>query len=103
MKTYNSKIHNVEYGKNVKVIEPSNIYDCTLGDNVFVGPFVEIQKGVKIGNNTKIQSHTFVCELVEIGEDCFIGHSVVFINDLFSSGGPAQGNQALWKKTNVWD
>ena len=101
MKTYNSKIYNVDYGKNVKVIEPSNIYDCTLGDNVFVGPFVEIQKGVKIGNNTKIQSHTFICELVEIGEDCFIGHSVVFINDLFSSGGPAQGNQALWKKTLI--
>ena len=98
MKTYNSKIHNVDYGKNVKVIEPSNIYDCSLGNNVFVGPFTEIQKGVKIGNNTKIQSHTFICELVEIGEDCFIGHGVVFINDLFSSGGPAQVIRLYGKK-----
>lgn len=101
MKTYNSKIYDVQFGKNVKIIEPSNIYNCKLDDNVFVGPFCEIQKGVKIGNNTKIQSHTFICELVEIGEDCFIGHGVVFINDLFSSGGPAQGNQALWKKTLI--
>ena len=101
MKTYNSKIYDVQFGKNVKIIEPSNIYNCKLDDNVFVGPFCEIQKGVKIGNNTKIQSHTFICELVEIGEDCFIGHGVVFINDLFSSGGPAQGNQTLWKKTLI--
>jgi len=94
-------IKNVNFGQNVTVIEPVNIYDCVLDDNVFVGPFVEIQKGVKVGQNTKVQSHSFICELVTIGEDCFIGHSVMFINDLFSNGGPAQGDQSLWRSTTI--
>ena len=103
MKKISSKIVNVEFGKNVKIIEPSNIYGCSIDDNVFIGPFCEIQKGVKLGRNTKIQSHSFICELVEIGQDCFIGHGVMFINDLFSLGGPARGDQSLWKKTLVGD
>lgn len=103
MKKISSKIINVEFGKNVKIIEPSNIYGCSIDDNVFIGPFCEIQKGVKLGRNTKIQSHSFICELVEIGQDCFIGHGVMFINDLFSLGGPARGDQSLWKKTFVGD
>lgn len=94
-------IKNVSFGENVKVIEPVNIYDCEIGDQCFIGPFVEIQKGVKIGKNTKIQSHSFICELVTIGDDCFIGHGVMFINDLFSSGGPARGNKDLWKSTLI--
>jgi acetyltransferase-like isoleucine patch superfamily enzyme len=97
----NVGIKNVSFGENVKVIEPVNIYDCEIGDQCFVGPFVEIQKGVKIGKNTKIQSHSFICELVTIGEECFIGHGVMFINDLFSSGGPARGNKDLWKATVI--
>jgi acetyltransferase-like isoleucine patch superfamily enzyme len=101
MKTYKSEIRDVKYGKNVKIIEPSNIYECSLGDEVFIGPFCEIQKGVNIGAKSKIQSHSFICELVDIGEDCFIGHGVMFINDLFSSGGPAQGDKTLWKKTSI--
>lgn len=96
-----AQIINVNFGKNVKVVEPVNIYGCNIGENVFIGPFVEIQKDVNIGDNTKIQSHTFVCELVDIGSDCFIGHGVMFINDLFSEGGPARGKKELWKSTRI--
>ena len=74
----------VNFGNNVTVVQPANLYDCTICDDVFVGPFTEIQKGVKIGARTKVQSHSFVCELVEIGEDCFIGHGVMFTNDVFA-------------------
>ncbi len=96
-----SKIVDVEYGSNVTIYEPSNIYGCKLGDDVFIGPFVEIQNGVLIGSRTKIQSHTFICELVTIGEDCFISHGVMFINDLFSKGGPAGGDKLQWKETQI--
>jgi acetyltransferase-like isoleucine patch superfamily enzyme len=94
-------IKNVHFGLNVKIVEPVNIYGCSINDNCFVGPFVEIQKDVTIGQRTKIQSHTFICELVNIGDDCFIGHGVMFINDLFQTGGPAQGDKSLWKSTNI--
>ena len=96
-----SNIVNADIGKNVKIVKPSNIYGCKIGDNCFIGPFVEIQKSVEIGQNTKIQSHTFICELVNIGSDCFIGHGVMFVNDLFSNGGPARGNKDLWKSTHI--
>ena len=91
----------VKCGENVKVVEPCNLYDCGLGDGVFVGPFVEIQSDVLVGKNTKIQSHSFICSLVTIGECCFIGHGVMFVNDTFSSGGPANGDKTLWKKTLI--
>jgi len=94
-------IKNVEFGENVKIIQPVNIYGCKIGSNTFIGPFVEIQKDVTIGEKCKIQSHTFICELVSIGNDCFIGHGVMFINDLFSKGGPAGGDKNLWKSTNI--
>ena len=94
-------IKNVNFGKDVKVVEPVNIYGCEIGDNTFIGPFVEIQEDVKIGKNCKIQSHSFICELVTIGNNCFIAHGVMFINDLFSIGGPARGNKNLWKKTYI--
>lgn len=100
-KIFESGLVDVVYGTNVKIVLPANLYGCSLGDGVFVGPFVEIQKHVTIGARTKIQSHAFICELVDIGEDCFIGHGVVFINDLFSEGGPAQGNRALWRATKI--
>lgn len=96
-----SGILNVKFGENVKVVQPVNIYGCSIGNNSFIGPFVEIQKDVSIGCNSKIQSHTFICELVSIGNDCFIGHGVVFINDLFSSGGPARGDKSLWRSTLI--
>lgn len=98
-----SGIKDVRFGENVKIIEPVNLYGCTIGSNNFIGPFVEIQKDVRIGNNNKIQSHTFICELVTIGNDCFIGHGVMFINDLFSTGGPARGNKELWRSTHIGD
>lgn len=96
-----SKVIDVDFGSGVKIIEPVNIYGCSIGDNTFVGPFVEIQKDVVIGRNCKIQSHSFICELVTIGDNCFIGHGVMFINDLFDQGGPAQGNKDLWKSTRI--
>ena len=96
-------IVNVEFGKDVTVVEPCNIYGCSIGANTFIGPFVEIQKDVSIGKKCKIQSHTFVCELVTIGDHCFIGHGVMFINDLFAKGGPAQGDKSLWMSTQIGD
>lgn len=101
MKILDAGIKDVKAHDTVKIVMPSNIYGCELGKKVFVGPFVEIQKGVKIGAGTKIQSHTFVCELVEIGEECFVSHGVMFVNDLFSSGGPAGGDVSKWKKTKI--
>lgn len=98
---FQSQISNTIFGKEVKVVEPVNIYECAIGSNCFIGPFVEIQKGVSIGENTKIQSHSFVCELVTIGNNCFIGHGVVFINDPFLQGGPARGNKNFWKETKI--
>ena len=93
----------VVLGENVTIVQPSNLYGCKLGDNCFVGPFVEIQKDVIIGNSTKIQSHSFICELVTIGNNCFIGHGVMFINDLFKNNGPAMCNKLLWSKTFIGD
>ena len=98
-----SKIIDSEFGLNVKIIEPVNLYGCSIKANVFIGPFVEIQKNVTIGENTKIQSHSFICELVDIGRNCFIGHGVVFINDLFSGGAPAGGNMNKWRPTKISD
>lgn len=91
----------VVFGTNVKVVEPVNLYGCSIGANSFVGPFVEIQKNVKIGNGCKIQSHAFICEFVEIGNNSFISHGVVFINDLFQSGSPAGGDKSKWKATSI--
>ncbi|RAJ93627.1 acyltransferase [Aliidiomarina maris] len=94
---------NVEFGKVVTVVEPCNLYGCKIGDASFIGPFTEIQKDVEIGKRTKVQSHTFICELVSIGDDCFIGHGVVFVNDLFKFGGPARGDKSQWLPTQVGD
>jgi acetyltransferase-like isoleucine patch superfamily enzyme len=91
----------VVFGKGVRVVQPVNLYGCTIGDDSFIGPFVEIQKDVRIGSRSKIQSHTFICELVAIGDDCFIGHGVMFINDLFASGGPAGGDRTKWAPTRI--
>ncbi|EPT9248408.1 N-acetyltransferase [Photobacterium damselae] len=88
MKLIESEIRDVTSGENVTIIQPVNIYECILRDNVFVGPFVEIQKGCIIGRGSRIQSHTFICENVTLGENCFIGHNVTFANDLFHSGSP---------------
>lgn len=91
----------VKFGSGVTVVEPANLYGCEIGEGVFIGPFVEIQKDVVVGARTRIQSHAFVCELVSIGEDCFIAHGVMFVNDRFSIGGPARGNRTLWESTRI--
>lgn len=94
-------IVDVHFGENVTVVQPVNLYGCSIGEGCFIGPFVEIQRQVTIGARTKVQSHAFICELVDIGEACFVGHGVVFINDLFSHGGPAQGDRTLWRSTRI--
>jgi acetyltransferase-like isoleucine patch superfamily enzyme len=91
----------VRFGRDVRVVRPCNLYGCTIGDGCFIGPFVEIQRGVTIGARTKVQSHSFICELVTIGDDCAIAHGVMFINDLFRSGGPAGGDRNKWQSTRI--
>jgi acetyltransferase-like isoleucine patch superfamily enzyme len=93
-------IVDVEFGKDVIVVQPVNLYGCTIGDGSFVGPFVEIQKSVNIGKRCRIQSHSFICELVTIGDECFISHGAMFVNDLFGTGGPAK-NPELWRPTKL--
>src|SRR5580704_4567320 len=94
-------VRDVVFGARVKIVEPCNLYGCEIGDDCFIGPFTEVQKSVRIGSRTRVQSHAFVCELVTIGEDCFIGHGVMFINDTFASGAPAHGNKQLWRETVI--
>jgi acetyltransferase-like isoleucine patch superfamily enzyme len=71
----------VKLGKRVLIHDFTNLYGCQIGDDVKVGTFVEIQKGVKVGNRCKISSHTFICEGVTIEDEVFVGHNVTFIND----------------------
>src|ERR1700712_5094544 len=94
-------IKDVEFGNNVVLVEPVNLYGCSIGDDCFIGPFTEIQKGAVIGKKTRVQSHAFICDLVTVGENCFIGHGVVFINDLFEEGGPAGGDRKKYKSTVI--
>lgn len=106
MSVYQSKqstIRDVQFGHNVKLIEPCNLYECKIGDDSFIGPFVEIQKDAVIGARCKIQSHSFICSLVTIGNDCFIGHGVMFVNDRFSAGAPAGGEASQWQTTTIND
>jgi len=91
----------VIFGEEVTVVQPVNLYGCRIGDHSFVGPFTEIQKNCRIGSYCRIQSHSFICEMVEIGDHCFIGHGVMFVNDLFSGGGPARGDSAKYKPTTI--
>jgi acetyltransferase-like isoleucine patch superfamily enzyme len=94
-------IVDVTFGDDVVVVEPTNIYGCAIGDGTFVGPFVEIQRGAVIGKRCKIQSHAFICDLVAIGDDCVISHGAMFINDLFKTGTPANGDRNLWASTKI--
>ena len=94
-------IVDVNFGRNVRVVQPANLYGCTIGDDCFVGPFVEIQRNVVIGNRCKIQSHVFVCEWVTMGDDCFVSHGAMFINDPFRIGGPAGRREEFWGKTKL--
>jgi acetyltransferase-like isoleucine patch superfamily enzyme len=85
----------------VTLVEPVNLYGCRIGDDTFVGPFVEIQRNVTVGKRCRVQSHAFICELVTIGDDCFVSHGAKFVNDLFSRGGPANRDKSLWRPTQV--
>lgn len=96
-----SGVVDVTFGENVTIVQPVNLYGCVIGDGTFVGPFVEIQKGVNVGRRCKIQSHAFICDLVTIGDDCFISHGAMFINDLFVNGCPAGGDHDLWRPTKL--
>tara|TARA_A100001015_G_C14840318_1_gene652218 strand:+ start:47 stop:499 length:453 start_codon:yes stop_codon:yes gene_type:complete len=87
------QIIKVSFGKRVKIIEPVNLYNCVIGDDCFIGPFVEIQENVVLGKKNRVQSHTFICSKVKIKNNCFIGHSVVFVNDKFEKGGPSGKNK----------
>jgi acetyltransferase-like isoleucine patch superfamily enzyme len=73
----------VKLGKNVRIYDFTNLYGCEIGDEVKIGTFVEIQKGVKIGKRCKISSHTFICEGVTLEDDIFVGHNVTFTNDRY--------------------
>ena len=95
-------IRDVKFGKDCTVIEPVNLFECDIGNKVFIGPFVEIGKKVKIGDNSRISSHTYICEKVEIGKNCFIGHGVMFTNDKFSDGN-INFNRSEWIKTVIED
>ena len=89
----------VKMGQNAKLSKFINLYGCTIGDNVKIGAFVEIQKNALIGSNCKISSHSFICEGVTIEDDVFIGHGVTFINDIYpraTAGGRLQ-TEADWK------
>ena len=94
-------VRDVRFGARVSIVEPCNLYGCDIGDDCFIGPFTEIQRTVRIAARTRVQSHAFICELVTIGEDCFIGHGVMFVNDTFSTGGPARGRKELWRATMI--
>ena len=99
MSEYLAVSPDVRLGKNVKLSKFINLYGCTIGDDVKIGAFVEIQKNAFVGNNCKISSHTFICEGVTIEDDVFIGHSVAFINDTYpraTASGRLQ-TEADWK------
>ena len=93
-------IVNVTFGERVKVVKPANLYSCIIGDDSSISPFVEIQSGVRIRARCKIQSHSFVYELVTIGNDCVVAHGVIFINNLFQTDGPESGDKTQWKSTH---
>jgi acetyltransferase-like isoleucine patch superfamily enzyme len=74
-------LDDVEFGEHVIVQPFTNLYGCAIGDNTHIGPFVEVQRGARIGANCKIQSHAFICDGVTIADEVFVGHGVMFVND----------------------
>jgi acetyltransferase-like isoleucine patch superfamily enzyme len=94
-------IMDATFGQNVTIVEPVNLYGCVIGDDTSIGPFVEIQRGAIIGKRCRIQSHAFICDMVTIGDDCFISHGAMFINDPFVLGGPAMRKREAWRPTKI--
>ena len=95
----NQLVNDCTIGEGTKIWNFVNLYGCTIGQDCMIGCFTEIQRGVVIGDRTRVQSHSFVCEMVEIGSDCFIAHGVMFINDIY----PPQPDPADWKGTVIKD
>ena len=92
-------IRDCKIGEGTKIWNFVNLYCCKIGQDCMVGHFVEIQEGVTIGDRTRIQSHTFICDMVTIGNDVFVGHGVMFINDTM----PPQGDRDKWLPTVIED
>ncbi len=92
-------IRDCTIGEGTKIWNFVNLYGCTIGRDSMVGAFVEIQEGVTIGDRTRVQSHTFVCDMVSIGNDVFVGHGVMFINDTM----PPQPDRSVWRGTTIED
>jgi len=92
-------IRDCEIGEGTKVWNFVNMYECEVGRDSMIGTFVEIQTGVKIGDRTSVQSHTFICEMVTVGNDVFVGHGVMFINDTM----PPQPDKDAWLPTTIED
>jgi acetyltransferase-like isoleucine patch superfamily enzyme len=100
MNEFVSVAPDVHLGENVKLGKFINLYGCRIGDNTKIGAFVEIQKNASVGRNCKISSHSFICEGVTIEDEVFIGHGVMFINDLYpraTSGTGVLQTEADWK------
>ena len=91
--TDKQSLNHVQVGKGVRFFNFVNAYGCSIDDNSKVGAFVEIQKGASVGKNCKISSHTFICEGVHIDDNCFVGHGVMFTNDLFPRATNPDGSQ----------
>ena len=94
-------VKNAIVGNNTKIWHFANIYDCTIGSGCTIGSYTEIQNDVIIGNNVTVSSHSFICSLVEIGDDVFIGHGVMTINDLIPPSSKRTGTKKHWQKTKI--
>ena len=101
MQLRQSAVRNVTCGENVVIYEPANLYDCTLGDNVLSDHLLKSGQHT-IGADSKIQSHTFICEYVTLGARCFIGHGVMFANDMFREGKP-NADRNSWGRITIGD
>lgn len=102
--TERNVLQDVRIGRNVRWFNFVNLYDCTIGDDTKIGAFVEIQRGAVIGRRCKISSHTFICEGVHIGDDVFVGHGVMFINDKWPAATTPEGKQIAdeWTLEETW-
>jgi len=94
-------VNNASIGSGTKIWHYANVYGCTIGGNCTIGAYTEVQNDVHIGNNVAILSHSFICSLVEIGDDVFIGHGVMTINDLHPPSFRRTGSKEYWQKTVI--
>lgn len=92
-------VEDCQIGENSSIWRFVNLYGCEIGDECVIGSFVEIQPDVVIGDRCRIQSHAFLCSLLTIGDDVFVGHGAKFINDIY----PPSGDQTQWESTHIGD